>query len=202
MMPRSPLTPSIYGSGSTHCRRISIRPFAPRSFAPPPIWAESSSGSRPWCWRLCRSSGAASVSSAAWSHPSTVSKASRESSGSTPGLCWRNGPKTIRGRRCSAWQPSSKSGAGRVQQNTNLAERSRAQWACAGRLYVGWPADPGLVVRARAPRLGAQAEQVPPPSTQNLAQCGWHSLTAPWSNMPPSARAASASVAPISKAGS
>ncbi len=53
-----------------------------------------------------------------------------------------------------------------------------------------------------APRLGAQAEQVPPPSTQNLAQCGWHSLTAPWSNMPPSARAASASVVPISKAGS
>ena len=45
-------------------------------------------------------------------------------------------------------------------------------------------------------------EQLPPPSTQNLAQCGWQSLTAPWSNMPPSARAASPKVAPISKAGS
>jgi len=43
-------------------------------------------------------------------------------------------------------------------------------------------------------------EQLPPPSTQNLEQCGWHSLTAPSANMPPCARAASASVAPISNA--
>lgn len=46
------------------------------------------------------------------------------------------------------------------------------------------------------------AEQLPPPSTQNLAQCGWQSFTAPFANMPPSARAACANVAPISKAGS
>ena len=43
-------------------------------------------------------------------------------------------------------------------------------------------------------------EQLPPPRTQNFAQWGWHNLTAPLVNMPPSALWDSASVAPISKA--
>ena len=60
----------------------------------------------------------------------------------------------------------------------------------------------GLGFRNPQRRLIYRPEQLPPPSTQNFEQCGWHSFTAPPANMPPCARAASASVAPISNASS
>ena len=75
--------------------------------------------------------------------------------------------------------------------------QTRLRHGRGSRAAGGWP------MRDDAGERSAQrAEQLPPPSTQNLEQCGWQSFTAPAVNMPPSALAASAKVAPISKAGS
>jgi large conductance mechanosensitive channel len=60
----------------------------------------------------------------------------------------------------------------------------------------------GIAVVRPATRGERDYEQLPPPSTQNLEQWGWHNLTAPAWNMPPLVLLDSANVDPMSNCGS
>jgi pimeloyl-ACP methyl ester carboxylesterase len=89
----------------------------------------------------------------------------------------------------------------RNARSSRFLERG-SRWCLTADIFCRSTSPSDSPRSSSASRDRPQAEQLPPPSTQNLAQCGWQSLTAPEANMPPSARAASARVAPISKAGS